>query len=73
MKSDLLIQEYILPYCNLTFTSNNPPSAVDKYLEQLNTNPETMVIVTAWLTSLEILPQRVVCISLYVCDIIYSC
>ena len=69
MKSDSIIQEYIIPYSLMTFMSNKPLAVVDTYFVQLNTNPETMATGTAWLTSLLILLQRYLCISLYFYDI----
>jgi hypothetical protein len=53
--NNLLIQKYIVQFCNITFISNNLPVVVDKNSVQLNTNPETMVISTALLTSLQML------------------
>jgi hypothetical protein len=38
----MVIQEYIVDFCNMTFMSNNPLVVVEKYLVQLITNPETM-------------------------------
>jgi hypothetical protein len=42
MKSNLILQEYVVHFCNMAFMSKNPPVVVKKYLVQLNTNPETM-------------------------------
>ena len=52
-------------YRNITFMSNNLPAVADNYLVQLKTKPETVATSTAWLTSLQMLPQRFLCISLY--------